>query len=288
MQESRSITRKSASNLALAFILLPRAKRDGMAGLYAFCRAVDDIADDETVPAEERRQALADWREDVRLACAGGTPRLPTNKELQLVIRQYQLPFLLFDELIKGVEMDLEINRYATYDALDLYCYRVASVVGLLSIEIFGYTDPRCREYAVALGKALQLTNILRDVGSDATRGRIYLPIEELRRHQVSESEILEARHSARFVELAKNVCLRAKAFYRQAHQTLPEADRRSMATAELMGSVYWRLLEKLEEGNFDVLGAKPASLPKAQKLALIVRAWWRLARGATAANYGR
>lgn len=287
MQESRSITRKSASNLALAFILLPKAKRDGMSALYAFCRAVDDIADDESVPPEQRRLSLAEWRDDVRLACTGGAPRLPSNRELQSVIEQYHLPFELFDELLKGVEMDLEIKRYATYSELELYCYRVASVVGLLSIEIFGYSDSRCRDYAVSLGKALQLTNILRDVGSDAARGRIYLPAEELERYQVTEAEILEGRHSTRFVELARSVCRRAKGYYREAQTSLPEADRRSMATAELMGSVYWRLLEKLEESNFNVLGPTPASLAKSQKLALIMRAWWRLARGATAADYG-
>lgn len=287
MEHSRSITARSASNLALAFVLLPRKRRDGMSALYAFCRAVDDIADDESVPAAERRAQLEEWREDVRVACAHGTPRMPTNREFQPVIQQYGLPFELLDDLLKGVGMDLEINRYATHEELDLYCYRVASVVGLLSIEIFGYTDARCRDYAVALGKALQLTNILRDVGSDAVRGRIYLPMEELDRHRVTPEEILKGRHSPRFAELARSMCQRAREYYRAARESLPEADRRSMATAELMGAVYWRLLARLEAGNFQVLGSTPAKLPKLQKLALILRAWWRLARGETAACYG-
>src|SRR5688572_4522408 len=126
MEESRSITRKSASNLALAFILLPKEKRDGMAALYAFCREVDDVADEESVPVEKRRQQLAAWRADVRRACEHGSPEFVVNRELQPVIAQYKLPFACFDDLIRGVEMDLDIKRYETYDALEKYCYHVA------------------------------------------------------------------------------------------------------------------------------------------------------------------
>src|SRR5215472_16939291 len=187
MQESRAITRKSASNLALAFVLLPKEKRDGMSALYAFCRAVDDVADDETVPSPDRRASLARSREDVHRACGNEPPSFPVNRELQRVIHQYRLPFEHFDSLLQGVEMDLDIHRYPDFEQLELYCYRVASVVGLLSIEIFGYTNPACRDYAVYLGKALQLTNILRDVRGDALRGRIYLPLSELNRFGVSQ-----------------------------------------------------------------------------------------------------
>src|SRR6266542_3413311 len=134
MQESRAITQKSASNLALAFVLLPKAKRDGMTALYAFCREVDDVADDDSVPVPLRRASLAAWREDVARACHGDRPEFPVNRELQPVIAAHQLPFELFDELIRGVEMDLDINRYETHEQLEQYCYRVASVVGLLSI----------------------------------------------------------------------------------------------------------------------------------------------------------
>ena len=137
MKESTSITRKSASNLALAFVLLPKAKRDGMTALYAFCREVDDVADEETVPVETRRTQLAAWREDILRACSGGSPAFTVNRELQPIIAAYKLPFALFDELIRGVEMDLDIKRYETFEQLEHYCYRVASVVGLLSIEIF-------------------------------------------------------------------------------------------------------------------------------------------------------
>ena len=287
MQESRTITRKSASNLALAFILLPREKRDGMSALYAFCREVDDVADEESIPVERRREQLSAWRADIRRACAGETPQFPVNRELQPFIQRHQLRFELFDELLQGVEMDLDIKRYPDHPELEQYCYRVASVVGLLSIEIFGYQNPACREYAVHLGKALQLTNILRDVRTDAERGRIYLPQSELARFKVTEAEILRLEYSPRFHQLAESVAARARHFYKQARLTLPAADRRSMVAAELMGSVYWRLLGKLERRQFDVFGPKPTRLNKGQKILLVLRTGLRVASGALTPNYG-
>jgi 15-cis-phytoene synthase len=284
---SAIITRKSASNLALAFILLPKPKRDAMSVLYAFCRQVDDIADDESVPVPARRAALAEWREDIRRACGSTPPSGALARELQAVIARHRLPFACFDELIRGVEMDLEIKRYQTYQTLEEYCYRVASVVGLLSVEIFGYQNPACREYAVHLGKALQLTNILRDVRTDAERGRIYIPQSELERCGVAPEEILRFQYTARFEQLAAGVAAEAKKFYGLARQTLPAADRRSMAAAELMGSVYWRLLKKLERRRFDVFGPRPTRVGKAQKILLILRTWFRLASGAASPNYG-
>ncbi|MBI5773852.1 MAG: presqualene diphosphate synthase HpnD [Verrucomicrobia bacterium] len=287
MQVSESITRKSASNLALAFVLLPKEKRAAMSALYAFCREVDDVADEETVPVADRRARLGEWRADVRAACDGAAPRFAVNRELQPFIAKHRLPFALFDELIQGVEMDLDISRYENYGQLDLYCYRVASVVGLLSIEIFGHQNPRCRDYAVHLGRALQLTNILRDVRGDAERGRIYLPLAELQRFNVTPEEILRFEYSPRFRDLARSVAERARGHYQAARQALPEEDRRAMATAELMGSVYWRLLTKLERRDFNVLGPAPARLNKLQKLALILRTWYRVQTGAVVPNYG-
>ncbi|HVM47419.1 MAG TPA: presqualene diphosphate synthase HpnD [Candidatus Acidoferrum sp.] len=287
MRESRAITHKSASNLAMAFVLLPKDKRDAMSALYAFCRQVDDVADDESVPVPERQARLASWREDVRRACGTDVPQLPVNRELQPVIHRCHLPLEHFDALLKGVEMDLEIKRYADYEALDVYCYRVASVVGLLSIEVFGYRDPACKEYAVFLGKALQLTNILRDVQSDARRGRIYLPLSELARFHVTPEEILRLEYSPRFYELAQSVAERARHFYSRARATLPAADRRSMIAAELMGSVYWRLLRKLEAQRFNVFGPERTRLSGGQKGLLILRTWWRLVSGAAAPSYG-
>ena len=287
MHESRTITRKSASNLALAFVLLPRAKRDGMSALYAFCREVDDIADNELAPSEERSQKLAAWRDDIRLACGQEVPQFAVNRELQPIIRQYRLPFELFDALLQGVEMDLSIKRYPDYPQLELYCYRVASVVGLLSIEIFGYSNPACRDYAVALGKALQFTNILRDVRTDAERGRIYLPASELARFKVTPEEILRFEYSDRFAALAMSMAERARGFYRQAREVLPAADRRSMVAAELMGMVYWRLLQKLQAIRFNVFAPQPVRLGRGHKLALIARAWLRFAAGVRSSDYG-
>lgn len=287
MQHSHAITQKSASNLALAFILLPQPKRDAMSALYAFCREVDDVADEDSAPVEQRREQLAAWRQDIKLACDGQTPRFPTNRELQPVIRQFGLRFEFFDELIKGCEMDLVTLRYKDFEQLELYCYRVASAVGLLSIEIFGHQNPATRDYAIYLGKALQLTNILRDVKNDAARGRIYLPQTELEKHGVSEREILDSKYSDRYRELAGSVAQRAKTFYQLAQNTLPPEDRKSMVAAELMGSVYWQLLQKLERGKFNVFAAQPLKLSKPHKLALIFRSWLRFVTGAHQSDYG-
>jgi phytoene synthase len=287
MQHSRAITRKSASNLALAFVLLPRPKRDAMSALYAFCREVDDVADNETAPVEQRRAQLAAWRADVKRACENQSPQFPVNRELQPVIQQFKLRFELFDDLIKGCEMDLDIKRYENFEVLEKYCHHVASVVGLLSIEIFGYKNPACRDYAVHLGRALQFTNILRDVRTDAGRDRIYLPQSELKRFNVTEDEILKAKYSDRYFALAASVAGRARNFYRLAQQNLPAEDRKSMAAAELMGSVYWRLLQKLERNRFNVFGPQPLGLSKPHKLALIFRSWLRFSLGSTAPDYG-
>lgn len=267
--------------------MLPPDRRRDMATLYAFCREVDDVADEEAHPVEARRQQLARWREDVRKACEGGQPEITVNRELQPVIQRRHLPFALFDELIQGCEMDLDTHRYASFAALETYCYRVASVVGLLSIEIFGYRDPACRDYAVALGQALQLTNILRDVGNDARRGRIYLPLEELRRHGVSEADILAHRPSDGFRQVAAEVARRARGFYGEARQRLPEGDRGAMVAAELMGAVYWRLLLRIERSGFAVLAPEPVRLSRPHKLSLILWFWLRRLLGANRSAYG-
>jgi phytoene synthase len=258
-----------------------------MAALYAFCREVDDVADEESAPVESRRARLAEWRADIRRACHQEAPQIPVNQELQPVIARHQLSNDLFDEIIRGMEMDLDVKRYATYEQLEIYCYRVASAVGLLSIEIFGYQNPACRDYAIYLGKALQFTNILRDVRPDAESGRIYLPLEELQRCGVTEAEILHFEYSARFRAVAEAVAMRARKFYQLARETLPAEDRRAMIAAELMGSVYWRLLRKLEGTGFNVFAPTPTRLNKSLKLLLIFRTWARISAGTLAPNYG-
>jgi phytoene synthase len=287
MQESVNITRKSASNLALAFVLLPKEKREAMAGLYAFCREVDDVADNEDAPVEERRANLQKWRLDIRKACEGETPEKVVNQELQPWIKKYGLSFTYFDELIKGVEMDLDIKRYSTQKDLELYCYRVASVVGLLSIPIFEYKNQKCHDYAIYLGKALQLTNILRDVRTDAEKGRIYLPLNVMSAHGVSEADILAYKFSANYKKVAVEMASMASEFYRLAHNTLPPEDRKSMVAAELMGSVYWGLLKKLERQEFNVFGEQTTRLTKTQKIFLILRTWFRISTTRSVPNYG-
>lgn len=287
METSRNITRKSASNLALAFALLPKARRDAMSALYAFCREVDDVADDESQPVEQRREQLAAWRSDIKKACEGGNPEFSVNRELRPVVAQYGLQFEHFSELIQGCEMDLEITRYPDFEALEEYCHLVASVVGLLSIEVFGYHNPKCRDYAIHLGRALQLTNILRDVRNDALRGRIYLPLSELTRHSVTEAEILSGTYSDRFVALGRAVADRARDHYKQARTLLPDEDRGAMVAAELMGAVYWRLLEKLKRNRFNVFQPKLTRLSKPHKACLIFGTWLRHLAGATTPAYG-
>jgi phytoene synthase len=287
MQHSQAITRKSASNLALAFVLLPRPKRDAMAALYAFCREVDDVADEDALPVATRRARLAEWRQDIQLACTGGAPQFPVNREFQPVIRQYDLPFELLDELIRGCEMDLEIKTCETYEQLELYCHRVASVVGLLSIRIFGCRHPASRDYARHLGQALQLTNILRDVRADADRGRIYLPLEELTRCGVTPEEILNHQYTERYRALAGAVAGRARDFYQRARLALPAEDRRALVAAELMARVYWRLLLKLEHRRFNVFGPERIRLGRACKVWLILRSWLAFATHARHSAYG-
>jgi phytoene synthase len=287
MEVSQAITQNSASNLAQTFFLLPKEKRDAMAVLYAFCREVDDVADDDSRSIDERRKNLELWREDLNRAYQNKSPKLAVNRDIKSVLSVFPLRQEFFEELLTGMEMDLEISRYETWDQLEEYCYRAASVVGLLSIEIFGYKEPASREYAIFLGKALQLTNILRDVQIDAARGRIYLPIEELHRHGVSEEDILNSKYSDPYARLAKTVAERARSFYSRAAQTLSAADRKSMIAAELMGAVYWRLLEKLEQEKFNVFRSNRVRVSRPEKLLLILKTWSRLLAGSGKANYG-
>lgn len=284
---SEQITKKSASNLALAFVLLPKDRRDAMASLYAFCREVDDVADEDSIPIEQRQKDLDKWRTDIATACSNGAPELTVNRELQPFVQKYKMPLDLFEELIRGMEMDLSIKRYETLADLEKYCYRVASVVGLLSIRIFGYKNAACKEYAYHLGLALQLTNILRDVRVDAERDRIYLPLDVMKKHGVTETDILEGRYSERYFAAAREIADRAMEHYSKARELLPKEDRRSMIAAELMGAVYWRLLKKVEANRFNVFGPQTTRLSKPHKIFLIFRTWLRILSGLMTPNYG-
>ena len=242
------ITRQSKSNLALAFVSLGRERRHDITIFYAFCRVIDDIADDVNLMAEKKRRRLAKWRGWLRSA----TPDEPSLAlELRSLIDKYSLSPGMLEEIIAGVEMDLSISRYATFD--ELYCYRVASAVGLVSIEIFGYRNPACKEYAIQLGLALQMTNISRDVGKDLREGRIYLPREDLARFDYSETELEDRKHNERFVRLMEFEAARARQFFGGAAALLPREDRQSMVAAEIMGSVYRGLLRRMERDKFRV-----------------------------------
>jgi phytoene synthase len=244
------ITRQSKSNLALAFISLGRERKRDITVFYAFCRVIDDIADSAQFDAVQKQVRLAAWREMLRRACAD-EPVLA--REVRGLIDKYSLPIDILEEIIAGVEMDLSISRYATFEELRVYCYRVASAVGLVSIEIFGYRNARCKEYALELGLALQMTNIIRDVGKDLRSGRIYLPQEDLARFGYSELELQDRQHNERFVRLMEFEAARAREFFSRAAEALPPEDRRAMVPAEIMSSIYRGLLRRMELDQFRV-----------------------------------
>lgn len=249
--DSRQITRKSRSNLAFALACLPAERKRDMISFYAFCRVVDDIADDATVPTAARREELDRWKKAIT---AGDGSLHPVLAEVVPLPGKYRFSPELLLEIIDGVASDLDTNRYETMADLLRYCYKVASVVGLVSIEIFGYKNPACKDYAVNLGYALQLTNILRDVGQDAREtGRIYLPLEELRKHGVTEQQILEGRYDERFAALMRAEYERARGYYDLAASQLPKEDAGSMIAARMMGRIYSEILEKLYDCGFRV-----------------------------------
>jgi phytoene synthase len=244
------ITRQSKSNLALAFISLGRERRRDITTFYAFCRVIDDVADSKTLLVEEKRRRLTQWRGWLRVT---GADEPSLAREIRALIDKYSLSPEMLEEIIEGVEMDLSITRYATFEQLRVYCYRVASAVGLVSIEIFGYRNSACKEYAIQLGLALQMTNIIRDVGKDLKDGRIYLPQEDLNRFNYSEAELQDRQYNERFIELMEFEARRAKEFFAAAAALLPREDRRSMVAAEIMASVYRALLHRMERDRFRV-----------------------------------
>lgn len=246
-----AITKASKSNLALAFIALPPERRSDITSFYAFCRLVDDIADDPTLPVDEKRRRIELWRESLIDDFAGAPAIAPSIRK---IIQKYMIQPTLFGEILDGVEMDLVPRLYNTFDDLQAYCYRVASAVGLVSIEIFGYRNDACKQYAVALGTALQLTNILRDIREDWENGsRIYLPMEDLERFQYTAADIAGHVYDERFLRLMNFQADRAIAFYNKAGALLPPEDRRSMAPARIMAEVYGRILKKMRTGGFRV-----------------------------------
>lgn len=272
------ITRAASSNFYYAFKLLEPRRRAALYATYAFCRFLDDVADDH--PAATAAALLAQWRRELALAYLGRATR-PVARALADSVRRFPIPRRYFEEIIAGVEMDLSRRRYASFAELRLYCYRVASAVGLACIEIFGYRNPRTQIYAENLGLAFQLTNIIRDVREDAQRGRIYLPLEDLARFAVSEEEVLAGDYSDRFVRLMEFQAERAAQFYALAERALPAEDRGSLLTAEAMRLIYGALLRRIVKAGYRVMEGK-LSLPAPYRMMLVGRAWanGRLLRG--------
>jgi squalene synthase HpnD len=268
---SEAITQSSKSNLALSFAALPAPERRAMSIFYAFCRVVDDVADSTELPLEEKKRQLGQWRAEIHRAYLD-QPLTPLGRELAQIIRTYLIAPTPLEEILNGVEMDLAIDRYPTFALLDQYCYRVASAVGLVSIDIFGCRDPRSRDYAVALGMAFQLTNILRDVKKDASFGRIYLPLDELAAFGVTEAEIVEGRWSERMRQLFRFQHHRARRYFAKAHRLMVPSDRPKLIAAEIMRGVYEGLLQEIERRHFDVMST-PVKLGKLAKMRLVLRA---------------
>ncbi len=266
---AEAITRASKSNLALAFIALSPERRRAITTFYAFCRVIDDIADEPALPPLEKERQLNAWKRAIFESFEGEPPLSP---EVRQLIADYRLRENWLLEIIHGCEMDLQPVRYATFEDLRLYCYRVASVVGLVSIEIFGYRNPGTRRYAVELGYALQLTNIIRDVAKDlANDGRIYLPQEDLIRFGVTPEDLTERKGGPRFEELMAFQAARAEEFYARAVAELPPEDRRSMAAAEIMRRVYHKLLKRIERDRFRVFD-RFHRLSKLEKMTIVAR----------------
>jgi phytoene synthase len=265
--------KSSGSSFYYSFRFLPKEKRTAITALYAFCREVDDVVD-ECSDANVARVTLNWWRSEVG-AIYGGKPTHPVCLALVPIVKQYNMSQEHLLEIIDGMEMDLDQSRYADFKSLQLYCYRVASVVGLLTVEIFGYTDRQTLKYAHDLGIALQLTNIIRDVGEDARRNRIYLPLDELQQFGVTEADILNSRETENFQKLLAFQIERAQRFYQQALEHLPAVDRKAQRTGLIMAAIYQATLNEVIASGCHVLKER-VSLTSSYKLWLALKAWFK------------
>ncbi len=267
---------QSGSSFTVSFIFLPKNQRDAMTVLYAFCREVDDVVD-ECSDFSVAQTKLNWWKSEIANLYAN-TPQHPVTKALQPVVAQFNLAQEHFLEIIDGMEMDLKFNRYEDFKQLQLYCYRVASVVGLLSAQIFGFTNRKTLKYAHDLGMAFQLTNIIRDVGEDARRGRIYLPLDELRKAKVSEEDILQSRESPQVKELLDYQIERAETYYDKALRELPDEDAKQQRTGLMMAAIYRTLLREIKtDGAEKVLNFK-TKIPPLRKFMLAMQTYFKYA----------
>lgn len=251
-ESAKQISKKSKSSFYYAFNLLPEPKRDAMNTVYAFCKKTDDIVDENNDPLDVKYDKLRKWRIEFEKAFAGHS-EFPLLNKLGLTISKFNIPLDPFFELIKGMEMDLQKDRYKSFDDLQLYCYRVASTVGLMCIEIFGYKHPSTKNFAIDLGIALQLTNIIRDVSKDAENGRIYLPQEDLKLFNYSEQDILNKIYNDEFRDLMIYETGRAKNYFKSATSHLNLEDKKTMFAARAMQHIYYKMLEKIVDSDYDV-----------------------------------
>ena len=263
----------SGSSFYYSFLFLPLERRRAIMALYAFCREVDDVVDECHDPALAATK-LAWWRTEVDRVF-DGTPQHPVGLALRDTAPRFDLPREQLLEIIDGMEMDLQQSRYLDFKGLSLYCYRVASVVGLLAAAIFGYRDRQTQKYAHDLGMAFQLTNIIRDIGEDARRGRIYIPVDELKQFNVPAADILNARYSDNFTALMRFQAERAERYYEQAIAQLPAVDRKSQRPGLIMAAIYRTLLDEIRRDDFQVLHQR-ISLPPLRKLWLAAKTWIR------------
>ncbi len=257
----QQITQQSGSNFSLSFLFLSKEQKKSMTALYAFCRVIDDIVDQNKMNA----QVEIDWWRNEIKQLKKGKPHHPISVELLKLIQSYQVPTLYFDDLLKGVEMDLHKNRYQTFEELYDYCYHVASVVGLIALKIFGTHEKESELYAINLGIALQLTNILRDVDEDLERGRIYLPQEDLHLFDYSDRDLHHRTYNQAFLKLMRFQTERAKEFYRVAEGYSLTTDWKNLGVAQIMSNIYYALLEEIEQSDFSVF-EKRITLSKYKK----------------------
>jgi phytoene synthase len=267
-----------ATSFYYSFLALPADKRSAITAVWDFCRAVDDAVDEpgDVAPAV----ALKRWRDEVARMYGGGTPpQTQQGQQLAPFVAKFNLPRSAFEDVIDGVAMDLEHRRYETFDALRQYCLRVASAVGLICVEIFGYRDVQTRDYAIDLGIALQLTNIIRDAASDVQRGRVYIPVEDFRRFACTEDDLRAGVMTDNLRRLLAFQAARARTFYQKADANLPKHDERRLVAARIMRAIYFELLRTIERSGYDVFrGRMRVSRPRQ---ALIAALTWVKVMGA-------
>ncbi|MEN3372150.1 presqualene diphosphate synthase HpnD [Dechloromonas sp. ZS-1] len=263
----------SGSSFYYSFLFLPLERRRAIMALYAFCREVDDVVD-ECQDISLASTKLTWWRQEIERV-ASGQPQHPVGQALKALEGSFHLPKEQLLEIIDGMEMDLQQSRYLDFKGLSLYCYRVASVVGLLAAEIFGYQDRQTQKYAHDLGMAFQLTNIIRDIGEDARRGRIYIPMDELKQFNVPAKDILDGKYSDNFVALMQFQAERAEKYYAQAFAQLPAVDRKNQRPGLIMAAIYRTLLDEIRRDNFQVLHQRIALTP-VRKIWIACKTWIR------------